>query len=700
MANVTGWTGNDTLNGTAQADSVSGFGGNDSVTAAGGADSIWGGAGNDTLNGGDGNDILRGDAEQAGIWGYRVYNRDFTSAAGQAFTIESGTLAGSGLASTFDVLTHVNSARGTSGDPNDFGVIYTSTFTATTAGTYTFRTTSDDGSAMRILSSDGTPLTWSGQSTGQTGLTYLNNDFHQGATTRQASVTLAAGQTYTIEIRVWENLGAQVLSADVQLPGSTTWTSLANNTNQIGTGVHSGNDVIDGGTGDDTIYGENGNDSLLGNTGRDSLFGGAGSDTLDGGAENDTLHGEDGNDSLLGNLGDDQLFGGLGDDTIYFGPGNDTVYGGDGNDLIDDLAGSVETGANLIDAGAGADTVWAGLGNDTVLGGVGADQISGEGGDDSLSGEADADVLSGDAGNDQLFGGDGADQLNGGDDDDTLTGGTGADTMTGGAGRDTFLVGADGNGDVIDGSETGVDYDVLDLRSLGRANTNVIYGGGNDESGTVEILNGLGQVIGSFTFSNIEKVLPCFTPGTQITTPDGPVAVERLRVGDGVVTQDHGAQRLVWVGKVHVSRAELIRAPHLCPVRIARGALGDGLPERDMWVSPQHRMQLSGLRAELLFGEAEVLVAALHLVGRPGITRDLPEKGVTYLHIMCEQHEIIRADGCWTESFQPGDQVLRGMDAPQRRELLDLFPALTRNKGFVAARRSLRAHEARVLLAA
>ena len=136
MANVTGWTGNDTVNGTTSADSVAGFAGNDVLNANVGADTIYGGAGGDTITAGDGADLVYGDSDRPQTWAYRVYDRDFSSANGQAFTIESGTLRGSGLATGFDVTNHTLAARGTTGNPEDYGVIYTATFTATVAGTY------------------------------------------------------------------------------------------------------------------------------------------------------------------------------------------------------------------------------------------------------------------------------------------------------------------------------------------------------------------------------------------------------------------------------------------------------------------------------------------------------------------------------------------------------------------------------------
>ena len=154
--------------------------------------------------------------------------------------------------------------------------------------------------------------------------------------------------------------------------------------------------------------------------------------------------------------------------------------------------------------------------------------------------------------------------------------------------------------------------------------------------------------------------------------------------------------------RINFSAADLVFAPHLCPVRIAAGALGNGLPEADMVVSPQHRMLVGGVTCELLFGESEALAAAVHLVGKPGITRLAP-RAISYLHVMCDVHEIILADGAWSESFQPGDTTIDGMDDASRVELFEVFPELreaSSRKTYGAARLSLKAHEVRVLMSA
>ncbi|HHX91141.1 MAG TPA: Hint domain-containing protein, partial [Paracoccus sp.] len=195
----------------------------------------------------------------------------------------------------------------------------------------------------------------------------------------------------------------------------------------------------------------------------------------------------------------------------------------------------------------------------------------------------------------------------------------------------------------------------------------------------------------------------CFTPGTRIDTARGAVAVEDLVAGDKVLTRDNGYQPLAWTGRKDLDAATVAAHPGLAPVRIAAGALGAGLPARDLRVSPRHRMLISGPRAALMFGEREVLVAAADLLGLPGITQDAPGGAVSYVHVMCPGHEILRAEGSWSESFQPAALVLRGMAEETRAELLALFPELDSEAGqgsFTAARPALTPAEARALFAA
>ncbi|TYB81746.1 Hint domain-containing protein [Maritimibacter fusiformis] len=508
-----------------------------------------------------------------------------------------------------------------------------------------------------------------------------------------------------------------------------------------------GNDVLHGGEGDDLIYGEGGNDTIIGGDGSDTVYGGDGDDVIDTSGstpmsdygadlpdpwpdipedydkfnDRDFVDGGAGNDTI--STGDDQdvIFGGDGDDTIDGGLDDDTIDGGDGNDVI--IGGH---GSDTIYGGAGNDEIWGGLGagsdplniqdkDDPVYGiddprpDNGIDIIHGGDGDDVIYGQDDADILYGDDGNDfidggidndEIYGGKGDDILYGGQGDDLIDGGEGADRAFGGDDQDTFV--NVGPGDYVDGNEGGVDYDTLDLR--GSAPTDgglrVTYTSPDNEDGFVTFFDKDDNEVGTMDFYNIENVVPCFTPGTRIATPKGEKLVEELKAGDRVITRDNGIQEIRWIGAKPMDWKAVATNPHLNPVLIRAGALGNGLPERDMLVSPNHRILVANDRTALYFDEREVLAAAKHLVDNRGIEVVEPA-GVTYIHFMFDHHEVVLSDGAWTESFQPGDHSLKGIGNAQRQELFELFPELETREGiedYAAARRILKKHEARMLV--
>ena len=195
-----------------------------------------------------------------------------------------------------------------------------------------------------------------------------------------------------------------------------------------------------------------------------------------------------------------------------------------------------------------------------------------------------------------------------------------------------------------------------------------------------------------------ERCTPCFTPGAMITTQRGEIAVQHLQVGDRVITRDNGIQPVRWVGKTQMFLQDFQAEPHLLPVLVRQGSLGKGLPERDLMVSPNHRLLVANERTSLRFSEREVLVAAKHL-SVPGV-HTVQSSGTTYIHFMCDRHEVVLVNGIWTESFQPAERMLNAMEAEVRNEILKIFPELAFDaSAFDGARLSLKAHEARVLFA-
>ncbi len=491
---------------------------------------------------------------------------------------------------------------------------------------------------------------------------------------------------------------------------------------------YGGDDTIDAGDGDDEVYGGEGDDEITGGDGNDTVYGEAGDDVIDtsnpnddalpdvgypglypadtdpnddkdvvfGGGGNDTITTGDDDDIIEGGTGNDTIDAGWDDDTVRGGEGNDTIIGNEGNDLIfgndgdDVIYGGLDLDApdaiNLPDDGSGpfgpdlvpennGDTIFGGAGNDTIYGQDDDDTLYGGAGDDVLDGGVDDDFIAGGDGNDQIIGGQGADSLSGGQGSDTFVGGNGGDAIVGGEDADDS------------------DIDVLDLS--GEDVDNIAYNEDDAESGIVTFGDGT-----TLTFSEIENVIPCFTPGTRIATASGERLVEELKVGDKIITRDNGIQEIAWVGHKQLSGRELARSEHLKPILVRAGSLGNGLPERDMMVSPNHRMLVANDLTQLYFEEREVLAAAKHMVGVDGIQR-IDVTQTTYIHFMFERHEVVLSDGAWTESFQPGDYTLKGIGNSQRNEIIELFPELGEQAGlddYQSARRSLKKHEAKLLV--
>lgn len=153
---------------------------------------------------------------------------------------------------------------------------------------------------------------------------------------------------------------------------------------------------------------------------------------------------------------------------------------------------------------------------------------------------------------------------------------------------------------------------------------------------------------------------PCFVPGTLIATPDGSRAVETLQIGDELLTADGRTVAVKWIGhrKLHYLFAAVADA---LPIRISAGALGNGLPLRDLFVSPDHAMEVMGC-----------LVHASALVNGSSITQCKQWDGdVQYFHIETDSHELILAEGSAAETFIDNDARQR---FDNHAEFAELYP--------------------------
>ncbi len=148
---------------------------------------------------------------------------------------------------------------------------------------------------------------------------------------------------------------------------------------------------------------------------------------------------------------------------------------------------------------------------------------------------------------------------------------------------------------------------------------------------------------GPYVFDNSHDTsitLTCFLAGTMIRTAVGETAIEKLAIGDRVVTADGSMKPVKFIGRQTVAMLFSDRSKSQ-PVLIKAGALGVNSPARDLYVSPGHAMFVDG-----------VLAIAGALVNGSSIVRwaDVPAS-FSYYHVELEEHAIIFAEGAATETY-------------------------------------------------
>ncbi|HRO14871.1 MAG TPA: Hint domain-containing protein, partial [Paracoccus sp. (in: a-proteobacteria)] len=133
------------------------------------------------------------------------------------------------------------------------------------------------------------------------------------------------------------------------------------------------------------------------------------------------------------------------------------------------------------------------------------------------------------------------------------------------------------------------------------------------------------------------EISNCYLPGTQILTDHGTVAVEELREGDMVVCRFGCLRPVRWIGWQRFAGR---RAAGQEAIRFAPGSIADDMPRQPLFVSPGHSMLVG-----------ETLVLAADLVNGITITREAPREEWTYFQIDLGDHDMVLANGAWSESF-------------------------------------------------
>jgi hypothetical protein len=145
-----------------------------------------------------------------------------------------------------------------------------------------------------------------------------------------------------------------------------------------------------------------------------------------------------------------------------------------------------------------------------------------------------------------------------------------------------------------------------------------------------------------------DEPVPCYCAGTLIRRPRGQTKVEKLKIGDKIMTMSGVARPIKWIGRRSYSGRFVIGRKDILPVCFKPGSLDDNIPKRDLWISPHHAMYLEG-----------VLIEAKDLVNGVSIVQAEHVEKVEYFHIELNSHDVIIAEGALSETFIDDDS--RGM---------------------------------------
>lgn len=140
--------------------------------------------------------------------------------------------------------------------------------------------------------------------------------------------------------------------------------------------------------------------------------------------------------------------------------------------------------------------------------------------------------------------------------------------------------------------------------------------------------------------------IACYRAGTLIATERGEVPVELLSVGDIVVTAAGERQPIRWIGRRHIDCSRHPRPDEVCPIRVRAAAFGDGLPRRDLFLSPDHAIYVD-----------DRLIPVKWLVHGDAIAQ-VATAAVTYYHVELPCHDVLLAEGLPAESYlDTGDRA-------------------------------------------
>jgi hypothetical protein len=137
--------------------------------------------------------------------------------------------------------------------------------------------------------------------------------------------------------------------------------------------------------------------------------------------------------------------------------------------------------------------------------------------------------------------------------------------------------------------------------------------------------------------------IPGFGPETRISTNFGEVPAKLLHERDRIRIASGAFKQIKWMRRIGLDADFMSKYPQAHPIVIQAGAFGQGVPERDVTVSPHQKVQLRGLKPD----QSARLVADLE--GRAKIMRK-PVSTISYTLFHLGEPQLVRTEGLWAET--------------------------------------------------
>jgi Hint domain len=166
-------------------------------------------------------------------------------------------------------------------------------------------------------------------------------------------------------------------------------------------------------------------------------------------------------------------------------------------------------------------------------------------------------------------------------------------------------------------TDTGVDgnqaYEILSLHFTSRIDDGgvitVDLTGNSELSYDAFSYDGINEVSVPFNvtatvLTPTESNIVCYAKGTMIATIRGPVRVEKLKLGEMILTLSGKYEPLKWLGFRTVDCKRHSNPTEANPIRIVKDAFGLNQPARDLYLSPLHSVYVDGILIEWRYGVA------------------------------------------------------------------------------------------------